>query len=198
MSALPYPMPAFLLTAKGAYREGAEADVASVGAEHRTLAADALAMTLLTLGNTSDTSHGDKMQRAEQARGFLAEAVTALSRARLYDPRIRTLALPVLMDNTAAPGAELSRLHQIATRLLWSNHAYLPARHQATPLDDDSEAQLAVVMQGLARHNRIGRVLRRRWALLALTAAVCGPLLGAPVLGAAIACVAITLGVFRK
>lgn len=197
MTTLSHTLPA-LLSRRGAYRDEASDDRKAVAVHHRTVAADALAMVLLTLGNTGDGDRGDRLQRVEQARGFLVEAVTALSRARLYDPRIRTHALPVLLDSATTSAAEISRLHQIATRLLWQNHAYLPARLQATPLEPEEEAQLAVVLRGLARHNRIGRVMRRRWVLVALTAAVSGPLLGAPILGAALACIAITVGVFGK
>ena len=187
-----------VLSLRGAYRDEASHDEKAISARHKTAAADALAMALLTLGNSSETDRGDAMHRVEQARGFLVEAVTALSRARLYDPRIRTHALPVLLDSANTAAAELSRLHQIATRLLWQNHAHLPARLQATPLEPEEEAQLAVVLEGLARHNRIGRVMRRRWVMVALTAAVSGPLMGAPMIGAAMACIAITLGVFGK
>ncbi len=196
MTALPHAMPA-LLSWRGAYREDSGDDTA-IEVRHRTVAADALAMALLTLGNAGDADRGDRLQRVEQARGFLVEAVTALSRARVYDPRIRTHSLPVLLDSASNPSAEMSRLHQIAARLMWQNHAYLPARLQATPLEPEEEAQLAVVLRGLARHNRIGRVMRRRWVLFALTVAVSGPLLGAPIAGAALACIAITFGVFGK
>lgn len=197
MTALQHVMP-HALTLRGAYRDEAGDVGRATAARHRKIAADALAMALLTLGNTSGDSRDDRMQRIEQARGFLVEAVTALSKTRVYDPRIRTHALPVLLDSAATPDAELSRLHQIATRLLWHNHANLPARLQATPLAPEEEAQLANVLRGLARHNRIGRVLRKRWVLSALTAAVAGPLLGAPIAGALLACTAITVGVFRK
>ena len=197
MTALQHAMSP-VLSLRGAYRDEASHDEKAISARHKTAAADALAMALLTLGNSGDGDRGDTMHRVEQARGFLVEAVTALSRARLYDPRIRTHALPVLLDSANTAEGELSRLHQIATRLLWQNHAHLPARLQATPLEPEEEAQLAVVLRGLARHNRIGRVMRRRWVMVALTAAVSGPLMGAPMIGAAMACVAITLGVFGK
>ena len=55
-----------------------------------------------------------------------------------------------------------------------------------------------MVQAELARHARIGRLLKRRWVMFALTAVVSGPMLGAPIAGTALACVAITLGVFGK
>ena len=137
--------------------------------EHLSAASDALSLALLSLGGSADETRGERLRRGEQARSFLVEAVTALSRARIYVPGIRTYSLPFVMAGEESPDAELARLHQIATRLLWQNHAYLPARIQAKPLAPEEEAQLAVVLEGLSRHARMGRAARYRW-----TGAICG------------------------
>lgn len=185
-----------ILSLRGAYRELALVPGQENAAQAQlSAAAEALTMALLSLGSAQD--EGDAMQRIVHARGFLVEAVTALSRARLHDPRVRTHALPFLMASDARPDVELRRLHQIATRLLWQNHAYLPARLQAKPLPPEEEEALAVVFAGLARHNRIGRAMRHPWVVAGLTAAVAGPLLGAPVVGAVAGSVAVTMGMFR-
>jgi hypothetical protein len=186
-----------VLALRDVYRDantGGTISRAAVG--YLSAASDALAMALLTLGG-SDHDRGGKIGRAEQARGFLVEAVTSLSRARIYLPGIRTHTLPVLMASERDPDAELARLHQIATRLMWHNHAYLPARLQAKPLEPEEEAQLAVMFQGLTRHARIDRALRYRWVMGAIALAAMGPLLGFPVLGAAFATCAAALAVWR-
>lgn len=182
---------------RNVYRDdmGSE-EISKAASGHLAAASDALSMALLTLGGQGN-DRGDKIRRAEQTRAFLVEAVTGLSRARIYLPRIRTHALPVLMASERDPDAELARLHQIATRLLWYNHAYLPARLQAKPLAPEEEAQLAVVLQDLARHARIDRALRYRWVVGAIGLAAVGPLLGFPVLGAAFATCAAALAVWR-
>lgn len=161
---------------------------------HLEAAADALSMALLCL---EDSGSGDQ-SRAEQARRFLAEAVTALSRARIYDPRIRTFALPFVLATEPRIDAELARLSHIATRLLFQNHQHLPARLQARPLAPEEEAQLAVIVAGLATNARIVHALRHRWALAALGIAAVGPLLGAPVLGAVAAVGALVTGLWRS
>lgn len=153
-------------------------------------------MALLALGGDDDDM-GDKLRRAEQTRGFLAEAVTALSRARIYIPGIKTHALPVLLATENRPDAELARLHQITTRLMWQNHAVLPARSQAQPLDPEEEAQLAVVLSSLARNAKISRALRYKWLGLGLAVAVGGPALGLPLIGAFGAIGALSLGLWR-
>ena len=163
---------------------------------HLEAAADALAMALLCLEDTND--NGDRRWRANQARSLIAEAVTSLSRARIYNPRIRTLALPFVMATEPRPDAELSRLNHIATRLLFQNHRHLPARLQAKPLAPEEEAQLAVVIAGLARNARIARVFRHRWALAALGMAAAGPLLGTPVIGAVAAIGTLVAGLWRN
>lgn len=162
---------------------------------HLKAAADALAMALLCLEDVGD---GDQPWRTEQARCLLAEAVTALSRARIYDPRIRTLALPFVMATEPRADAERSRIHNIVTRLLFQNHQHLPARLQATPLAPEEEAQLAVVLAGLARNARIAHALRHRWAVAAIGMAAAGPLLGAPIIGAMAAVGTVVAGLWRS
>ena len=161
---------------------------------HLEAAADALAMALLCLEDAGNADHW----RAEQARGLLAEAVTALSRARIYDPRIRTFALPYVLATEPRLDAELARLHHIVTRLLFQNHRHLPARLQARPLAPEDEEQLAVVVAGLATNARIAHALRHRWALAAVGIAAVGPVLGAPVLGAVAAVGALVAGLWRS
>lgn len=169
------------LAVRHVYRE--EAASAKDAAPHLQAAADALAMALLCLEGDAP---GDRRGRAEQARSLLAEAATSLSRARVHEPRIRTLAMPLIMATEARPEAELSRLHHIATRLSFQNHRFLPARRQAGPLPPEDEAQLAVVVADLAPPARLARALRHRWAITALGIAVVGPLLGAPLLAATV------------
>lgn len=183
------------LALRHAYRDAMT--VAHPAAEtHLEAAADALAMALLCLEDVD--GDGDRPWRAQQVRGLVAEAVTALSRARIYNPRIRTLALPFVMATEPRIDAELSRLHNIVTRLLFQNHQHLPARLQARPLAPEEEAQLAVVLAGLARNARIAHALRHRWALAALGMAAAGPLLGAPLLGAVAAVSAVVAGLWRS
>jgi hypothetical protein len=187
-----------MLAMRDVYRDDADGAgrISKAASGYLSAASDALSMALLTLGG-DDHERGDKIGRAEQARGFLVEAVTSLSRARIYLPRIRTHTLSVLMASERDPDAELSRLHQIATRLMWHNHAYLPARLQASPLAPEEEAQLAVLLQGLTRHARIDRALRFRWVMGAIALAAVGPVLGFPVLGAAFATCAAALAIWR-
>jgi hypothetical protein len=167
-----------LVLLQDAYRD--DGDLAYAGSAQLEAAAEALTMTLLTLAGELDEDRGDKIGRAAQARGFLLEAVTALSRARVYNPRIRTLAPPTLLATERRVEAELSRLHQITTRLLWQNHKYLPARLQAQPLAPHEEAALRDVFRGLARHARIGRALRHRGTIVALTVLLAAPLVAVP------------------
>ncbi len=164
---------------------------------HLERASDALSMALLALAGEGDDDRGDKWRRADQARALLVEAVTALSRARVYRPGIRTHSLPVLLDTAATPGQELHRLHGIVTRLLWQNHRHLPAKIQAEPLPPEEEAQLAVVLAGLARQNRVGKALRSRWTGIALGVAVSAAMLGLPVVGAAAGVTALGIAGWR-
>lgn len=191
MTALPQT-----LLLRHVYRDDGVSATAAAG-PHLSAAADALAMALLCLEDGD--AHGDRRWRAEQARGLLADAVTSLSRARVYNPRIRTLALPLVLASESRPEAELSRLHHMATRLLFQNHAHLPARSQAMPLAPEDEAQLAVVLSQLGINARLAaHAVRHRWALAALGVAVAGPLLGAPLVGIAAAVGTVVAGLWRS
>jgi hypothetical protein len=178
-----------------AYRDTVADRLSARAQRHLEAASDALSMALLTLADDHD--RGDKWSRADSARNFLAEAVTELSRARIYNPRIRTHAVPVLLTIASTPEAELHRLHQMATRLLWQNHMHLPARLQAKPLAPEEEAQLAVVFAGLARSARIDRALRYKWAALAVAIGAGGAALGFPVIGAIAGVSALALATVR-
>lgn len=190
MTAIPHSL------ALGHVYRDVDADAAADAEPHLEAAADALAMALLCLDNAH--RDGSREWRAQEAREILADAVVALSRARIYQPGIRSLSLPFVMANEPRVEVELSRLHNIASRLLFQNHKYLPARLQATPLPPEEEAQLAVVVAGLARQARIANALRHRWLLAALTMAAGGPLLGAPLVGAAAAVTTVLAGVWRS
>jgi len=146
--------------------------------EHLQLAAErplrealeALNLALLGLEGASEDEERSvkaRLRKAAAARSFLVEAALALGRARIYLPSIRSYSVPVIMAVEPDIDAELGRLHQLATRLLWYNHALLPARGQARPLRPEDEAQLAVLVRGLARTARIDRALRHTWLALA-------------------------------
>lgn len=128
-------------------------------------------MAMLVLGERARGTRGARLRRASQARSFLVEAATSLSRARIYVPGVRTYAIPFIMASECEPDAEIRRLHNIATRLLWQNHRHLPAKLQATPLPPDEEAQLAVLVKGLSKRTRWHRGGRFRWATSALAGA---------------------------
>jgi hypothetical protein len=160
-------------------------------------ASDALTLAILAVEGRDGDERGDKLRRAEQARQFLVEANAALGRARVYLPKVRAHALPVLLASEANPDAELARLHQIATRLLWQNHAYLPARSESTPLHPEDEAQLVVLLAWVKRGARIDRAFRYRWCGVALGVAALGLIGGAPLLGVVAATGGLGLGLFR-
>lgn len=155
--------------------------------EHLRVAADrplraageALNLAILCLEDAGeDEGPTARQRRAVQARGFLVEASLALGRARVFLPAVRGYSVPVIMAVDPDLEAELGRLHQMTTRLLWWNHAMLPARGQASPLRPEDEAQLAVLVRGLARTARLDRVLRHAWLGAATAVAVLGPTLG--------------------
>ncbi|MBK6916799.1 MAG: hypothetical protein IPH07_05315 [Deltaproteobacteria bacterium] len=161
------------------------------------LASDALTLAVLTLDGRGGDDRGDKLRRGEQARQFLVEAVGALGRARVYVPKLKTYDLPYLLSVDPRPAMELARLQQIATRLLWQNHAYLPARSEAQPLLPEEERQLAVMVAGVKRGAKIDRALRYRWCGVALGVAAMGMMWGLPLLGALAATSGLSLAVFR-
>lgn len=143
-------------------------------------AGEALNLAILSLAHEGEeaASLESRQRRAAQARSFLVEAVHALGRARTFVPSIRAYSVPVIMAVEPDVEAELGRLHQIATRLLWYNHALLPARGQGSPLRPEDEAQLAVMVRGLARNARLDRALRHAWLGMAASVAVLTPTLG--------------------
>lgn len=133
-------------------------------------AGEALNLALLGLegpGEDEERSVKARQRKAVAARGFLIEAATALGRARTYLPTVRSYSIPVIMAVEPDIDTELGRLYQLATRMLWYNHALLPARGQARPLRPEDEAQLAVLVRDLARTARIDRALKYAWLAIA-------------------------------
>lgn len=143
-------------------------------------AGDALSLAVLCLVDEGqdEASIGARLRRAAQARSFLVEAALALGRARVFVPTIRGYSVPVIMAVEPEIEVELGRLHQLATRMLWYNHALLPARGQGVALRPEDEAQLATLVRGLARTARLDRALRHVWLGVAATVAVLTPTLG--------------------
>lgn len=144
-------------------------------------AGEALNLALLGLEGASEDeacSVKARQHKAVAARGFLVEAVRALGRARIYLPTIRSYSVPVIMAVEPDIEVELGRLHQLATRMVWYNHALLPVRGQARPLRPEDEAQLAVLVRGLARTARIDRALKYAWLAIATGLAGLMPALG--------------------
>jgi hypothetical protein len=193
-------VPNLVLDTQGSYRVDCSASKdgpVRQAARHLQTASDALALAQLSLGEKRDETRGDRLQRAENARSFLAEAVTALSRARVHVRGIHTHSLHFLMAAERSLDAELSRLHQIANRLIWQNHMYLPARNQAKPLTSEEEAQLAVVVQELSRNAKIQRIMRYKWAALGVLAAVAVNAVGLPFAGMALAAAGLSATAFQ-
>jgi hypothetical protein len=151
---------------------------------HLDVAVDALSMALLTLDGSPDDGRDAKQGRAATARHFLAEGALGLARARVYIPGIRTYAVNVVTSSERDVDRELARLHELTTKLLWRNHAVLPARNQAPPLAPEDEAQLAAVVRELAIHARIDRAMRHKWLVAAAMFGMFGAL--APILGVAL------------
>lgn len=156
-----------------AYRRSDDDELPLLAAERPLReACDALHLVLLCLeSQVEEDSDAARQRAAAQARSFLAEAVQSLNRARVYVPAVFSYTSSVIAAAEADPAAELARLHQLATRLLWYNHRFLPARRH-TPLLPEDEKQLAVLVRTLARTARAARALRHAWlgavALLAL------------------------------
>lgn len=158
-----------------AYRRSEPDEESLVPAAQRPLgeACDALHLALLTL--ESQDAEDNPERAAAQARSFLAEAVNALNRARVFVPGVFSHTPSVIAASEPEPVAELARLHQIATRVLWYNHRLLPTRTQA-PLQPEDEAQLATLVRALGRTARAARALRHAWLAAACTLAVLLPL----------------------
>lgn len=186
-SAPPSPFAAPVAAPLALYRGDAlgERGLMAAATPHLEAADEALQFALLSLlsEDDADRSTGARMAQAAQARAFLAEACVAFGRARVFMPSVHTYSLAVVMNAEAQVEAELLRLHQLATRLLWVNLSVLPARRQAAQLAPEDEAQLALVVQGLARHAKIDRLLRLGWMPLTALLAALGPLYGVPLFG---------------
>lgn len=147
---------------------------------HLSEARDALHLALLTLDEPVRSNGRSAWERIHRSRDFLAEAVRALSNARVHIPGVRTLALPALMASLPDAPDEALRLHQITTRLLWSNHAHLPYKAEAKPLTDEDEAQLARVLRELDGQRRFSSVARHKWLASAVVAAGLVGVVGLP------------------
>ncbi len=141
-------------------------------------ATEALHMALLTFDGPDDEGRDAKHAKVASVRRLLVEAVTALARARVYVPGIRTYAVNIVTNSEPELDRELDRLHEIATQLLWRNHAVLPARVQAQPLAPEDEAQLAQVVRELAVQARIGRAMRHKWLVATALFGLLAPALG--------------------
>lgn len=165
------------LVLQHSYRHlGPEAHAAAE--RHLSVAADALNMALLTIDGSADDERTAKHSRVATARHFLAEAVTALARARVYVPGIRTYAVNIVTTSEPDLDRELARLHELATQLLWRNHSFLPARIQAQPLAPEDEAQLAAVVRELGVHARIDRLMRHKWLVATAIFGLLAPAVG--------------------
>ena len=136
-------------------------------------ATDMLHMVLLTLDGPEA-----KEAKLATAHHLLVDAVNALGRARVYIPGIRTYAVIIVTNSEPDADRELDRLHEIATQLLWQNHAILPARSQAQPLAPEDEAQLAAVVRELAVQAKIGQAMRHKWLVVTALLSVLAPVVG--------------------
>lgn len=145
---------------------------------HLSSAADALNMALLTIDGSMDDGRNAKHGRVATARHFLVEAVTSLARARVYVPGIRTYAVNIVTTSEAELDREIVRLHELATQLLWRNHAFLPARLQAQPLAPEDEAQLAAVVRELGVQARLDRMMRHKWLVATAVFGLLAPAVG--------------------
>ncbi|MFO7566021.1 MAG: hypothetical protein R6X02_25480 [Enhygromyxa sp.] len=165
------------LVLQHSYRHlGPEAHTAAE--DHLSAAADALHMALLTLDGSADDERTAKHSRVATARHILVEAVTALARARVYVPGIRTYTVNIVTNSEPDLDRELTRLHELATALLWRNHSFLPARVQAQPLAPEDEAQLAAVVRELGIQARIDRMMRHKWLIATAVFSLLAPAVG--------------------
>ena len=171
---------------------------AEVVRPHLAAAGEALHLALLTLtSDASERSEESLEAQASQARASLLEAVLALGTARVHIPSIRSYSPAVVMSSEPRIHSELTRLYQLATQLLWWNLHLLPARQQALALDPEDEAQLAVIMRGLARTAKIDRLLDYGWLPLMVLLAVLGPLYGAPLFSVGVAAIAMAIAIWK-
>ena len=125
---------------------------------HLRAAADALHIALL---NLDIRSHQQRFRELEHqlslARNLLVDAVSGLSRARVYNPEIRTFTVDVILASEADLHLEQVRIRQLATQLLWYNHRFLPIRRRAQVLRPEEEVQLARVVQNLTWQAKLTR-----------------------------------------
>lgn len=172
------------------YRRGEPDEGARGPGAQRPLseACDALHVALLTL--ESQDAEDNPERTAAQARAFLAEAVNALNRARVFVPEVFSYTPSVIAASEPEPAVELARLHQMATRLLWYNHRLLPTR-TPQPLRPEDEAQLATLVRALSRTARAARALRHAWLAAAAALAVLLPLGPTAVVFGLVACFAL-------
>lgn len=147
---------------------------------------DMLHMVLLTLDAQAEGSEA-KLARLASAQGLLVEAVTALGRARVYVPGVRTYSVDFVTNGEPDLDRELDRLHQLAASLLWHNHIVLPARNQGQPLAPEDEAQLALVVRELTTQAKLARALRHKWLVASAVLGLLAPALGLVLLVPALA-----------
>ncbi|MFV8756497.1 hypothetical protein ACNOYE_38620 [Nannocystaceae bacterium ST9] len=149
-------------------------------------ATEMLHMVLLTLDGPGEGREAKEAKLANVHK-LMVDAVIALGRARVYLPGVRTYAVNIVTNGEPDADRELDRLHEIATQLLWQNHAVLPARTQAQPLAPEDEAQLAAVVRDLAVQAKIGQAMRHKWLVATALFSVLAPVLGLGLLVFAIA-----------
>ena len=172
--------------------------VAEVVRPHLAAAGEALHLALLTLtSDARERSQESLESQAAQARTSLLEAVLALGTARVHIPSIRAYSPAVVMSSEARIHRELARLYQLATQLLWWNLHLLPPRRQAIALAPEDEAQLAIVMQDLARTAKIERLLNYGWLPLMGLLVLLGPLYGAPLFSIVVAALAAVIAIWK-
>ena len=154
---------------------------------HLSVAADALHMALLTIDGSADDESTAKHSRIATARHFLVEAVTALARARIHVPGIRTYAVNIVTTSEPEIDRELARLRELASQLLWRNHSLLPARVQDQPLAPEDEAQLAAVVRRIGVQARVERLMRHKWLIATALFGALAPVAGIGLLAVALA-----------
>jgi hypothetical protein len=147
---------------------------------------DMLHMVLLTLDAPAEGREA-KLARLASAQGLLVEAVTALGRARVYVPGVRTYTVDFVTNGEPDLDRELDRLHQLAASLLWHNHAVLPVRAQGQPLAPEDEAQLALVVRELTTQAKLAQALRHKWLVASAVFGLLTPVLGLALLVPALA-----------
>ena len=176
-----------------------DADRAEAVAADLDAAREALQLALLVLEGDGEAERtlSRRLAQTTQARACIGEALTALGRARVFVPGVCTHPIAAVVAGGGDLEGERRRLHHLASRLLWSNHALLPTRPLAPPLRPEDEAQLARVVDGLARHAQVDRSLRFAWLPLLLSMIALGPIYGVPTFGLWIAAATAALGAWQ-